>query len=147
MSLAASTAAMPNAWAMAAEAVTRDLAHLYEAPTGTVRVVDADDVDWYWEHTFEDCIAIGMSGPDAFAIGRGYCLDDGAAEATVHLADAVQTDLAGYRFTLWPVYGHVGKASVRTLTPELRDGAAVWVTRDGDVYAEIGSLAPTTSSP
>lgn len=63
----------------------------------------------------------------------------GTAEATVHLADAVQTDLAGYRFTLWPAYETDGRV-VRTLTPELRNGTAVWVTQDGGSYAGIGML-------
>lgn len=137
---------MPDAWAAAAEVVTRDLAHLYEGPKGAVGVAAIDDVDWQWDQLGDGYITVGTRGSGAFTFGVAHRLDAETAEATVRLADAVQTDLAGYEYTLWPVYERFGTA-VRTLAPELRDGTAVWVTRDGEVYAEIGSLAPTTSSP
>jgi hypothetical protein len=74
-----------------------------------------------------------------FSIGRGYALATTPAQAMVWVASAVQDELAGYEFVQWP------SDSWRLLTPELRDGDAVWVDpSSNNVVSQIGALCVAT---
>lgn len=69
-----------------------------------------------------------------FQVGAGYTVETTKEQAAVWIADAVQTELAGYEFVQWPIDGP------RLLRPMLRRGEAQWRDADGTAVALIGEL-------
>lgn len=125
--------AAPDAWLAAIAAVARDL---------RCRQYGREfDVDWLmWELSVFDDWSVGVAGQARGLGGFGLrsfvsTLDTPAAEATVWIADMVQTDLAGYESIQWPSRGK------RMLEPRLAGGDAVWIdTESGKSVAAIGGL-------
>lgn len=73
-----------------------------------------------------------MSG---FSYFNALSMETVFADAAVWVADAVQTNLAGYDFVQWPSRGR------HLLVPRLRDGEPVWMDPHGDVtISRIGGL-------
>jgi hypothetical protein len=70
-----------------------------------------------------------------FSIGRNYALETTPAQAMVWVAEVVQEELAGHEFVQWPSDGW------RLLTPELRNGDAIWVDPSTNrVVSQIDAL-------
>jgi hypothetical protein len=127
---------VPDQWVAGVEAVGRDLGCRRYG-----RAVSFEGVEWELTVMSGGWVSIGMVtlADDAdlyqFSIGRGYALETTPAQAMVWIAEVVQDELAGYEFVQWPSDGW------RLLTPELRNGEAVWVDPSTDnVVSQIGAL-------
>lgn len=130
---------LPVAWASATRAVAGDLGCRRNG-----RRIGFDNVMWKiasdngWV-----CVGFALGGDaDANAYQRcnSFRLDTTVAQATVWLADDVQSELAGYEFVQWPIAG------TRVLVPLIIDNHATWVDPKTDaVIAPIGALCRTAS--
>lgn len=133
---------LPDAWATAVRAVTRDLDCRRQG-----RPITFANVEWRFVVS-DEWVAVGFEAPGDADVGAyqrclSYRLETSAAQALVWLADDVQYELAGFEFVQWPVAGR------RILHPRIVDGYAVWVEPNTDaVTSPIGELCagPTTAS-
>lgn len=124
---------LPPAWMSAVEVVARDLhCHRYGRP------VQVDRLIWEFMIDGDYFVAIGWQGPrlGGFSRGEGLTMDASFEDASVWVADVVQTELAGYEFIQWPSLGR------HLFLPRLRDGRAVWIDPHTDTaVAHIGKLS------
>ncbi|OBB08194.1 hypothetical protein A5668_13300 [Mycolicibacterium fortuitum] len=129
---------LPDAWAAAARAVTRDLQCRRHG-----RPISFGNVGWRFV-VADEWVAVGFDSPDDANVGTyescmGYLWKTSAAQALVWLADDVQDHLAGYEFVQWPIAGQ------HMLRAELVDDDAVWLdTGTNAVVARIGELCAAT---
>jgi hypothetical protein len=133
---------VPGQWVTGLAAVTRDLRCRRYG-----RTVSIEAVEWELTVTSEGWVAIGLakltdaSDLSPFAICQSYTLETTPAQAMVWTAEAIQDELAGYEFVLWPSDGR------RLLTPEIRAGEAVWIDSSTDsVVSRIGALCEARHS-
>jgi hypothetical protein len=125
---------LPDAWATATRAVTRDL-HCRRHG----RPITLTNMMWRFAVS-EEWVALGFEGADVGTYQRclGYRLETSPEQALVWLADDVQYELTGYEFVQWPIAGQ------RILEPRIIDNHAVWVDpRTNTVTAPIGELCTT----
>src|SRR5690349_20708025 len=97
-------AALPDAWAAAASAVTRDLQCRRHG-----RPISLDNVGWQFV-VADEWVAVGLESLAPTNVGTyerclGYRWETSPAQASVWLADDVQDHLAGYEFVQWPIAG------------------------------------------
>lgn len=121
---------LPDAWAAAARAVTRDLrCRRYGRP------VSFTGMSWSLKVS-DGAIAVGFDGPiGAYHRCLGYLLETSTPQALVWLAGDVQYQLAGSEWVQWPIAGQ------HMLDPRLLDDHAVWVEPTTNaVVARIGEL-------
>ena len=128
---------LPDAWAAAAHAVTRDLDCRRHG-----RPLSFDGMTWSFKASGE-WIAVGFDGPvGTYHRCLGYLLEAAAPQALVWLAGDVQYKLAGTEWVQWPIAGH------RMLDPRIVEDRAVWVDpRSNAVAARIGQLCTAADEP
>lgn len=116
-------------------AVGRDLHHRRHGPA-----IDLGSALWTVSLMEDGWCHVGLdrsaSSSVSFAFG-GTHIDQSLEDATVRIADAVQTELAGHPpYVQWPIEER------RLLLPSVRDGVAVWRDpRTDDKVCDIGLLA------
>lgn len=131
---------LPEAWAVAVHAVTRDLDCRRHGRPITFR-----SVEWCFLVS-DEWIALGFDGVgDADVSGYRRCLsyrlETSPAQASVWLAGDVQYTLAGSEWVQWPIAGQ------RMLDPRIVDDHAVWVEpRTDTVAARIGELCSDSAT-
>lgn len=121
---------LPDAWAAAAGAVSRDLdCRRYG------RLLSFHGMKWSFKAS-DAAIAVGFDGPvGTYHRCMGYLLETSAPQALVWLAGDVQYKLAGTEWVQWPIAGR------HMLDPRLVDDRAVWVEpKTNAVTARIGEL-------
>ncbi len=88
--------------------------------------------------------SIGWQGTrdiSGFSYFNALSMETAFADAAVWVADAVQTNLAGYDFVQWPSRGR------HLLVPRLLDGEPVWIDPHGDVtISRIGELCKNSTN-
>ncbi|WP_018178910.1 hypothetical protein [Jongsikchunia kroppenstedtii] len=123
---------LPANWAAAVRAVTHDLEFLRDG-----RPLDIQDLIWTFDASDSESMLIGAqsrTGQDGFLVGLGFSQDAPAAQCTVWTASAIQDELAGYRWILWPFRNRV------MLDPQVIGGVAVWVDKSTSATVPIGEL-------
>jgi hypothetical protein len=128
---------LPDAWAAAALAVSRDLTCQRYGGTSSV-------VGMAWSFQASDgAIAVGFDGlTGIYHRCMGYLLDTSAPQATVWLAGDVQYELAGFEWMQWPIAGQ------NMLDARIVDDHAVWVQPGTNaVAAPIGELCTAAEEP
>ena len=128
---------LPEAWAAAARAVSRDLAcPRYGGPSSVVGLV------WSFQ-AVDEAIAVGFHGfSPPYHRCMGYLLDTSAPQAMVWLAGDVQYKLAGSEWLQWPITGQ------HMLDPRIVDGRAVWAEPSTNAVATpIGELCTAADEP
>ena len=125
---------LPHAWAVAADAVARDL-HCRRHG----RQVTLSNMSWRFV-TSDGWLALGFEAPpgadiDSYERCMGSRVETSVAQAMVWLAEDVQYELTGYEFVQWPITGK------RILEPRLIEDHAVWAEPGSNtVVAPIGEL-------
>ncbi|MFC9789569.1 hypothetical protein [Rhodococcus sp. NPDC127528] len=123
----------PHAWTTAVAAVARDLRCLRYG-----RDVNPDRLVWELSIGAEYAVTIGWNrtgGISGFRSCSGLPMDASFGDAAVWVADAAQTELAGYDFVQWPSRGR------HLLRPGQIDHAPVWVDpHTGSPIAPVGEL-------
>ena len=121
---------LPDAWAAAALAVSRDLdCRRYGRP------LSLNGMNWSFKVS-DEWIAVGFDGPiGTYHRCRSYLEESSTSEAMVWLAGDVQYKLAGTEWVQWPIAGQ------HMLDPRIMDDHAVWVEPSTNaVAAPIGEL-------
>jgi hypothetical protein len=128
---------LPDAWAAAAGAVSRDLdCRRYGRP------ISFSGMKWSFKVS-DGAIAVGFDGPiGVYHRCLGYLLETSAPQALVWLAGDVQYKLAGSEWVQWPIAdGHM-------LDPRIVDDRAVWVVPSTNALtAPIGELCSAADEP
>ena len=128
---------LPDSWAAAAQAVSRDLnCRRYG------RRLSLNGMSWSFKVS-DEWIAVGFDGPvGTYHRCLSYLLDTSVAQAMVWLASDVQYKLAGTEWVQWPIAGQ------RMLDPRIMDDRAVWVEPSTNaVAAPIGELCTAADEP
>jgi hypothetical protein len=127
---------LPAEWADSLAAVGRDLRCRRHG-----RTINVDGLEWELTVAADGWVSIGMSsltddaGIYRFSLCQSYTFKTTVAQAKMWIAETVQDKLSGHEFVQWPSDGW------RMLTPEVRDGEAVWVAPSTDnLIAPIGEL-------
>lgn len=130
---------VPESWLRAVLAVARDLRCLRHG-----RDVRVDRLMRELTVTGDYSVGIGWhtsGGVGGFASSAGLSMDAPWTESAVWVADTVQTELAGYEFVQWPMWGR------HPLTPRASETGPVWVDPHTDgVVAAIGDLCSRASA-
>ncbi len=129
----------PPAWMDALGSVARDLRCLRFG-----RDIRIDRLIWDLAINGDYFVAIGWQGPrlGGFSRGEGMTMDASSEEAAVWVADAVQTELAGYEFVQWPSRGR------QLYLARLRGNRSVWIDPHTDTtVAPVGGLCDAVRQP